>query len=294
MARDPAGRGRAADRRRRRPGRRSGRAASGRGARCGSCRSSAALPATVVIPRSSSTGRGAGEGDRQGIVVAGIAVEDDRPPLAGRPRSGQGRQGRGLAGIVESRVEAHRSGGRFALVGPAVGGGRDAPADQPGQDDDRRDVGQRAEQPGTAGPSRSRRGRRSAGRTSIVWPRVRKSEKNSAAPNAPSGVQRPTISAARAMNPRPATPSAWNEFDSSIERNAPPSPAKTPADQDVPVAQPDDVDPDRLGRLRMLADRPRPEAPARAEQEDLEDEDADEEADRDRPLVEDRPRGASR
>ena len=32
-----------------------------------------------------------------------------------------------------------------------------------------------------------------------------------AAPNAPSGVQRPTIIAARPMNPRPAVMSFWNE-----------------------------------------------------------------------------------
>ena len=91
------------------------------------------------------------------------------------------------------------------------------------------------------------------------------------------------------MNPRPAVPPAWNEFDSSIDRKAPPSPANDAADQDVPVAEADDVDADRLGRLRVLADRPRPEAPARAEEVDLEDDDAEQQADRDRALIEDRP-----
>ena len=62
----------------------------------------------------------------------------------------------------------------------------------------------------------------------IVWPSVRNSEKSSAAPNAPIGVHRPTIIAARAMNPRPAVPPAWNEFDSSSDRNAPAIPANAP------------------------------------------------------------------
>src|SRR3954462_4874471 len=51
----------------------------------------------------------------------------------------------------------------------------------------------------------------------------------SAAPNAPSGVQRPTIIAARPMNPRPAVIPAWNEFVISMLRYAPPSAATPPA-----------------------------------------------------------------
>ena len=49
-----------------------------------------------------------------------------------------------------------------------------------------------------------RRARRSAGASLIDWPSACDDANSSAAPNAPIGVQRPTIIAARPMNPRPA------------------------------------------------------------------------------------------
>src|SRR6185295_4114420 len=51
---------------------------------------------------------------------------------------------------------------------------------------------------------------------------------SSAAPNAPSGVQRPTIIAASPMNPRPAVISCWNWAVPSMLRYAPPRPARIP------------------------------------------------------------------
>ena len=57
---------------------------------------------------------------------------------------------------------------------------------------------------------------------------------------------------------------------------------------DVPVAQPDDVDADRLGGARVLADGARAQAPARAEEEDLEDDDEEQQGDRHRSLGEER------
>ena len=62
----------------------------------------------------------------------------------------------------------------------------------------------------------------------IDWAIACDDEKSSAAPKAPSGVQRPMIMAARAMNPRPWVMAVWNEFDASIVRNAPARPANRP------------------------------------------------------------------
>ena len=45
-------------------------------------RSSGALPATVVMP--SELARVGGDDDGDGVVVAGIAVEDDARPVVGR------------------------------------------------------------------------------------------------------------------------------------------------------------------------------------------------------------------
>ena len=87
---------------------------------------------------------------------------------------------------------------------------------------------------------------------------------SSAAPNAPSGVQRPTIIAARPMNPRPAVMPGWNDGGRLHAQERAAEPGQDAAEQDVPVAQPDDVDADRLGRPRVLADRPAAQAPARS------------------------------
>ena len=63
-------------------------------------------------------------------------------------------------------------------------------------------------------------------------------------------------------------------------------PGEDAGDDDVPIAQPDDVDADRVRGARMLADGTRPQAPARAEEEDLEDEHEDDHRHRDRSLLE--------
>jgi len=55
------------------------------------------------------------------------------------------------------------------------------------------------------------------------------------------------------------------------------------AEDDVPVAQGDDVDADGVGCSGVLADGSRPEAPARPEHQDLEDDDEDDDRHRDRP-----------
>ena len=62
-----------------------------------------------------------------------------------------------------------------------------------------------------------------------AWPSAWNDENSNAARSAPTGVQRPTIIAARAMKPRPVVMPAWNELPDSIDRNAPASPAKSPA-----------------------------------------------------------------
>ena len=55
----------------------------------------------------------------------------------------------------------------------------------------------------------------------IDWPIADVDANSSAAPNAPSGVQRPTIIAASPMNPRPAVMPCWNESVASMLRKAP-------------------------------------------------------------------------
>src|SRR5438045_7253967 len=66
------------------------------------------------------------------------------------------------------------------------------------------------------------------GANRIAWPIARDDANSSAAPNAPTGLQRPTIIAARPMNPRPAVMFAWKEVVSSMLRYAPPSAARAP------------------------------------------------------------------
>ena len=106
--------------------------------------------------------------------------------------------------------------------------------------------------------------------------------KSSAPPNAPIGVQRPKITAARAMNPRFAVIPFWNEALNSRVSQAPARPANTPPRIDVAVADPDHVDADGVGGPRVLADGPGPEPPAGSEEHDLENDDEDDDGRRDR------------
>ena len=84
---------------------------------------------------------------------------------------------------------------------------------------------------------------------------------NSAAPNAPMGVQRPTIIAARPMKPRPAVIPAWNDLVSSIDRYGAAERGDCAGCDHVAIAQADDVDADRLGGTWVLADGARAQAP---------------------------------
>ena len=52
----------------------------------------------------------------------------------------------------------------------------------------------------------------------MALPRAVLDENSSAAPNAPSGVQRPTIIAASPMKPRPVVIPCWKEFVASMLR----------------------------------------------------------------------------
>ena len=128
-----------------------------------------------------------------------------------------------------------------------VGGRRDAPSDDAGQDTIVTRYG-RASKNWPGSELRMSPSWPGGGAILIDWPIPTDDAKSSAAPNAPSGVQRPTIIAARPMNPRPAVIPCWNDAVASMLRNAPPRPAKHAASEDVAVAQPDDVDADRLGR----------------------------------------------
>ena len=69
------------------------------------------------------------------------------------------------------------------------------------------------------------------------------------------------------MKPRPLVILFWNELPKSSVNQAPAEAGEHAAQDHVPIAQPDDVDADRLGRLGVLADGPRAQAPARAEQQ---------------------------
>ena len=89
----------------------------------------------------------------------------------------------------------------------------------------------------------------------IAWLMPTDEANSSAAPNAPSGVQRPTIIAARPMNPLPAVIPGWNGGGRLHAQERAAEAGQDAAEHDVPIAQPDDVDADRLGRSRMLADR---------------------------------------
>ena len=88
------------------------------------------------------------------------------------------------------------------------------------------------------------------------------------------------------MKPRPAVIPFWNEPLCLEGQVGAGQPGEDAAEDDVPVAQPDDVDADRLGGLGVLADGPGAQAPARPEQQDLEDDDEDDDRDRDRALGE--------
>ena len=108
---------------------------------------------------------------------------------------------------------------------------------------------------GTAGQELAQlaRGRPDADRRCRGAPRPR-----TAAPptKAPTGVQRPKMTAASAMKPRPAVMPFWNVPVGLQRQVAAGQAGQRAAEDDVPVAQPDDVDADRVGRLGMLARRP--------------------------------------
>ena len=70
------------------------------------------------------------------------------------------------------------------------------------------------------------------------------------------------MTAARAMNPRPAVMPFWNDDGRLQGQEGARQAGEDAADDHVAVAQRDDVDADRVGGLRVLADGTRAEAPA--------------------------------
>ena len=78
------------------------------------------------------------------------------------------------------------------------------------------------------------------------------------------------IMAARPMKPRPAVMSSWNEFGELDAQERAGQAGEQAAQDHVPVAHPDDVDADRLGRPGMLARRPACGGPSATGTADLE------------------------
>ena len=117
----------------------------------------------------------------------------------------------------------------------------------------------------------------------IAIPSASETMNSSAPPNAPIGVQRPKITAARAMNPRLAVIPFWKERVALEGQPGAGQAGEDAAEDHVPVAQPDHVDADRVRGPGMLADGPRPQTPAGPEQQDLEDDHEDDDRHRDRP-----------
>ena len=74
------------------------------------------------------------------------------------------------------------------------------------------------------------------------------------------GRQLPKIIAARPMKPRPPVCPRGRCSAATIARKAPPSPASAAGDDDGDVLVPVDVDAERLGRDRVLAAGPQPQA----------------------------------
>ena len=192
------------------------------------------------------------------------------PRPSSRSRKAAARSRSSLVIRPRSQVRASRT---YGL--PSAAGG-DAPAGRGDQDDEGDDVGQRIR--------RTRAGWRDdvaeiAGR----WAqrdrdseRFRRRRTGSAAPNAPSGVQRPKMTAAERDEAAPGGHPVLERPALLEGQVRPRQSGEDPAQDDVPVAQLDDVDPDRLGGLRVLADGPRPQAPARPEEPELEEDDQEE------------------
>ena len=87
--------------------------------------------------------------------------------------------------------------------------------------------------------------------------------KNSAASDAQTGCQRPMITAASAMKPLPADVLVEGAGRADGEVRAA-EPGEDAAEEHVPPADPVDLDADRVGGLRVLADGADAQAPAGA------------------------------
>ena len=110
------------------------------------------------------------------------------------------------------------------------GGRGDAPSDDAGQDDDREEVRQGAEElaAGMAPDATVAQVARSAGWIRMAMPRASREHEQQRAPNAPIGVQRPKMTAARRDEPAAGRhPVLERPVDSRVSQ-APARPAKTP------------------------------------------------------------------
>ena len=209
------------------------------------------------------------EPDREGVVEAGVAVDDQGQRLLGgseRRRPGDGGRGEeGRCGAWPRPADpARRS--ALALLVRLAGGGRPADASHDARhDDDRDDVRDAVEE--------LRRDLRRRPPTSSVWD-APANPKTSAAPNAPTGCHAPKIMAASAMKPLPAVCSIRKR--PAVRATGTSRRARDEArEQQRPVADRDDVDSDRPGRRGLLAGRPQAKAPARPEEHVREDDDHD-------------------
>ena len=143
----------------------------------------------------------------QELVRGRIPRRHDCEPASWRPRADR-RPRTTLRARFASRL----------LVRASVRCRRDRAADHAGDRDQGQHVGQRLEQHG----SRVRVLRQT------LCERTREAEQEARRRRAPNGRQFPKITAASAMNPRPAVMFSLNELTNPIERNAPPAAASIP------------------------------------------------------------------
>ena len=113
--------------------------------------------------------------------------------------------------------------------------------------------------------------------------------KNTAANVAPTGCQRPMITAASAMKPLPAEMSLSKDAGRADGEVGAAEAGEDAAEEHGLPAHPVDLDADRVGGLGVLADRADPQAPPGLEQQEGHDDDRDVHQVDQQRLVEQRP-----